>query len=64
MKINNAPVYRRRRFVAFVLVPAVVLGFLIGYATRDLCYVGSEHGNAIGYGSCSEMIDRVIDQGK
>jgi hypothetical protein len=64
MKINNAPVYRRRRFVAFVLVPAVVLGLLIGYATRDLCYVGPEHGNAIGYGSCSAMIDRVIGEGK
>ncbi len=64
MRINNAPVYRRRRFVAFVLVPAVVLGLLIGYATRDLCYVGAENGNAIGYGSCSAMIDRVIGQGK
>ena len=64
MKINNAPVYRRRRFVAFVLVPAVVLGLLIGYATRDLCYVGPEHGNAIGYGSCSAMIDRVIGEGE
>jgi hypothetical protein len=62
--MNNAPVYRRRRFVAFVLIPAIVLGLLIGYATRDLCYVGSEHGNAFGYGSCNEMIDRVIGEGK
>jgi hypothetical protein len=62
--MNNAPVYRRRRFVAFVLTPALVLGLLISYATRDLCYVGSEHGNTLGYGSCSEMIDRVIGQGK
>jgi hypothetical protein len=62
--MNNAPVYRRRRFVAFVVIPAVALGLLISYATRDLCYVGSEHGNALGYGSCSEMIDRVIGEGK
>ena len=62
--MNNAPVYRRRRFVAFVLIPAVVLGLLIAYATRDLCYVGAEHGNALGYGLCSEMIDRVIGEGK
>ena len=62
--MNNAPVYRRRRFVAFVVIPAVVLGLLISYATRDLCYVGAEHGNAMGYGSCSEMIDRVIGEGK
>ena len=62
--MNNAAVYRRRRFVAFVVIPAVALGLLISYATRDLCYVGSEHGNALGYGSCSEMIDRVIGGGK
>ena len=58
--MNNAPVYRRRRFVAFVVIPGIVLGLLISYATRDLCYVGSEHGNTLGYGSCSKMIDRVI----
>jgi hypothetical protein len=62
--MNNAPVYRRRRFVAFVVIPAIVLGLLIGYATRDLCYVGTKHGNALGYGSCSAMIDRVIGEGK
>jgi hypothetical protein len=62
--MNNAAVYRRRRFVAFGVIPAVALGLLISYATRDLCYVGSEHGNALGYGSCSEMIDRVIGEGK
>jgi hypothetical protein len=62
--MNNALVYRRRRFVAFVVIPAIILGLLIAYATRDLCYVGSEHGNAFGYGSCNEMIDRVIGEGK
>lgn len=62
--MNNAPVYRRRRFVAFVVIPAVTLGLLISYATRDLCYVGAEHGNSLGYGSCNEMIDRVIGEGK
>jgi hypothetical protein len=58
--MNNAPIYRRRRFVAFVVTPAVALGLLISYATRDICYVGAEHGNALGYGSCSAMIDRVV----
>ena len=62
--MNNAPVYRRRRFVAFVVIPAIMLGLLISYATRDLCYVGLEHGNALGYGSCNAMIDRVIGEGK
>jgi hypothetical protein len=60
--MNNALIYRRRRFVAFVVIPAIVLGLLIGYATRDLCYVGMEHGNALGYGSCSAMIDRVVSK--
>jgi hypothetical protein len=46
--------------VAFVVIPAIILGLLIAYATRDLCYVGTEHGNAFGYGSCSAMIDRVV----
>jgi hypothetical protein len=62
--MNNAPVYRRSRFVTFVVIPAIILGLLIGYATRDVCYVGLEHGNALGYGSCSAMIDRVIGEGK
>jgi hypothetical protein len=64
MKMNNALVYRRRRFVVFVVIPAFALCLLVSYATRDLCYVGSEHGNSIGYGSCMAMIDRVIEQGK
>lgn len=64
MKINNAPIYRRRRLVVFVIIPAIVLGLLITYATRDLCYVGPEYGNTLGYGSCNEMIDRVIGEGK
>jgi hypothetical protein len=64
MKVNNAPVYRRRRFVVLVLIPAILLGLFISYATRDLCYVGPEYGNALGYGSCNEMIDRVIGEGK
>jgi hypothetical protein len=58
--MNNTPVYRRRRFVAFVVIPAIILGLLISYATRDLCYVGAEHGNTFGYGSCSKMLDLVV----
>jgi hypothetical protein len=44
-----------------------VLGFAAGvllclftYATSDVCYVGSEYGNWLGYGSCSAMVDRVV----
>jgi hypothetical protein len=38
---------------------AILIVGLFTYATRDVCYVG-ESGNAIGYGSCSKMIDEVI----
>lgn len=50
----------RRRAVAFI-VGALILS-LFTYATRDTCYVG-EGGNALGYGSCLEMIDEVTGYG-
>ena len=50
----------RRRAVA-VLIGAIVIS-LFTYATRDVCYVG-DGGNALGYGSCSTMIDQVITNG-
>jgi hypothetical protein len=60
MRINNAPKFQRRRFVIFVVIPMLLLLVAFTYATRDVCYVGTEHGNMFGYGSCSAMIDRVI----
>jgi len=51
----------RRRIVAGIAL-ALLLS-LFTYATRDTCYVG-EGGNALGYGSCSKMIDEVIKGGK
>jgi hypothetical protein len=50
----------RRRFVA-VIIGALLIS-LFTYATRDVCYVG-EGGNALGYGSCLEMIDEVTGYG-
>ena len=50
----------RRRFVALTL--GLLLMSLFTYATRDTCYVGNG-GNALGYGSCSQMIDEVIANG-
>ena len=50
----------RRRVVA--LAVGALLMSLFTYATRDLCYVGNG-GNALGYGSCSQMIDEVITNG-
>ncbi len=54
----------RRGWIVLVIIPAILLGLLFGYVTRDICYVGTEHGNALGYGSCSQWIDRVIEEGK
>ncbi len=50
----------RRRIVA--LITGALLLSLFTYATRDVCYVGNG-GNALGYGSCSQMIDEVIANG-
>lgn len=50
----------RRRVVALAL--GLLLMSLFTYATRDTCYVGNG-GNALGYGSCSQMIDEVITNG-
>lgn len=60
MKINNAPIYRRRRLIVFVVIPATILTMFLTYATRDVCWVGNMPGNTLGYGSCSAMIDQVI----
>ena len=50
----------RRRVVALIM--GALLLSLFTYATRDVCYVGNG-GNALGYGSCSQMIDEVITNG-
>ncbi len=51
----------RRRIVALAVAASLVAAFT--YATRDTCYVG-QGGNALGYGSCTKMIDEVIKGGK
>ena len=58
MKMDAKYVFRRR--VVAGIIFAVVMG-LFTYATRDVCYVG-EDGNWLGYGSCSEMIDKVTGE--
>lgn len=54
----------RRGWVVLVIIPIVLVVSLFTYATRDICYVGTEYGNTLGYGSCTAMIDRVINGGK
>lgn len=61
---NKTTRLTRRGWIVLVIIPALFLGLLFAYATRDICYVGSEHGNALGYGSCMEQIDRVIKEGR
>jgi len=50
----------RRGWIVLVIVPAILIASLFTYATRDLCYVGTKYGNLLGYGSCNDMLDRVI----
>jgi hypothetical protein len=54
----------RRGWVVLVIIPIILCVSLFTYATRDICYVGTEYGNALGYGSCNAMLDRVINGGK
>jgi len=54
----------RRGWVVLVIIPIILFVSLFTYATRDVCYVGTEYGNILGYGSCNDMIDRVITGGK
>jgi hypothetical protein len=60
MQISYAPKHQRRRFIVFVVIPVAIALIAFTYATRDVCYVG-EQGNMFGYGSCSKMIDEVIN---
>lgn len=48
----------RRGWIVVVIAVTLLVG-LFTYATRDVCYVGNK-GNALGYGSCSKMLDEVI----
>ena len=59
MKMEQKYIVRRRAVA--VIIGALLLSFFT-YATRDVCYVG-EGGNALGYGSCIEMIDKVVGNG-
>ena len=54
----------RRGWIVLVVIPAIVATLVLTWATRDTCYVGTEYGNLLGYGSCNDMIDRVIEGGK
>lgn len=58
MKMQRKYVIRRRVTLAIVVT---LLTALFTYTTRDTCYVGQEHGNVLGYGSCMDMIDRVVN---
>ena len=51
----------RRGWIVLVIMPAILFALLFGYVTRDVCWVGTDQKNFLGYGSCSKMIDRVIN---
>ena len=54
----------RKGWIFLVIIPALLLGLLISYTTRDVCYVGQDkpYANSFGYGSCQKMIDDVLNQ--
>lgn len=55
MRMEKKFIVRRR---ASAIIIGILLITLFSYATQDICYVG-ESGNALGYGSCSKMIDNL-----
>ena len=58
MKMDRKYIRRRR---AVFGVAIVFISFFFGYATADTCYVGIGQPNTfMGYGSCIDMIDRVV----
>ena len=68
MRLQNGGKVMRmeRKYIARRRASAVIIGALLlslfTYATRDVCYVG-ESGNALGYGSCLGMIEKVVSNG-
>ena len=54
----------RRGWIVCVIIPGLIAMMTVTYVTRDVCYVGNMPGNHFGYGSCSKMIDIVIEEGK
>lgn len=50
-----------RGWIVLVIIPALLATLLISYFLRDACYIG-EGGNFLGYGSCSKLIDQVVNQ--
>ena len=51
----------RKGWIVLVIVPAILAALLFGYVTRDVCWVGLDQENFLGYGSCSKMIDNAIN---
>jgi hypothetical protein len=51
-----------RGWIVLVIIPSLLALSLFTYATRDVCYVGTDksYANFLGYGSCLKMIDDVL----
>jgi hypothetical protein len=52
-----------RGVVVLIVIPILIVVSLFTYVTRDTCYVGTDkpYANFLGYGSCTKMIDEVIN---
>ena len=49
------------RGTLLIIIGAIALTVFFTVATSDWCYVGND-GNLLGYGSCSAMIDAVVNK--
>lgn len=56
--MSNVRLTRRGKIVVTIL--ALLAALLFGYATHDVCWVGTEFpNNTLGYGSCEAMFDYI-----
>lgn len=61
--MNKVKLTRRGKIVVVALI--LLAAFLFGYATHDVCWVGTSFpGNKLGYGSCEALMDFWIGGNK
>ncbi len=51
-----------RGWIVLVIIPALLLAYLFTYATRDVCWVGTdkEYAKFLGYGSCEAYMNDYL----
>ena len=61
--MSNTTRLTNRGWVVLVIIPALLLLCLFTYATRDVCWVGTdkEYAKFLGYGSCEAYMNDYLE---